>query len=107
MAWYNFWRKPKPKPVPVPVPTPTPVPVPVPVPPSGTIPTKIYGVATETFAEVAKFNALAGKPVNIYSTYRSFYWDKSFPTDEANKVAASGAGSRGSLMAILLSQPMR
>lgn len=87
MAWYNFWRKPKPTPTPVPVPTPTPVPVP----PSGTIPTKIYGVATETFAEVAKFNALAGKPVNVYSTYRSFFWDANFPTDEGNKVTASGA----------------
>lgn len=89
MSWYNFWRKPKPQPVPVPIPVPVPVPVPTP-PPVGTFPAKIYGVATETLAEVAQFNSLAGKPVNVYSTYRSFYWDKNFPTDEANKVAASG-----------------
>lgn len=79
MSW---WRR-------QPQPTPTPVPPPPP-PPAAGIPAKIYGVATETFAEVSQFNSLAGKPVNVYSTYRSFYWDKNFPTDEANKVAAAG-----------------
>lgn len=87
MAWYNFWKKPKP----TPTPTPIPVPTPTPVPPATGVPSKIYGVATETFAEVSKFNALAGKPVNVYSTYRSFYWDKNFPVAEANTVVASGA----------------
>lgn len=84
MAWYNFWKK---KPVPTP---PPPAPVPTPSPSEG-FPAKIYGVATETFAEVTQFNSLAGKSVNVYSTYRSFFYDPNFPTDEANKVAASGA----------------
>lgn len=80
MAWYNFWWKPKPKPVP----TPTPVPAPV------NVPSKIFGVATDTFAEVASFNAAAGKPVNVYSIYKSFYWDPTFPVDEVKKIQASG-----------------
>lgn len=78
--WYNFWHKPTPTPTPVPTPTPSPV----------NIPAKIYGVATDTFAEVAQFNALAGKPVNVYSIYKSFYWDAVFPTAEVKGIAAAG-----------------
>lgn len=86
MAWYNFWRKPKPTPTPTPVPPPTPPPVP----PVSGVPTKIYGVATETFAEVAKFNTNAGKPVNVVSIYKSFFWDKNFPTTEAQQISSTG-----------------
>lgn len=88
MAWYNFWRKPKPTPTPVPVPTPTPPP---PVPPVSGTPTKIYGVATETSSEVAKFNTNSGKSVNVVSIYKSFYWDKNFPTTEAQQISSTGA----------------
>lgn len=78
MAWYNFW-KPKPKPTPVPIPTPVPVPI-----------NKIFGVATETLAEVSIFNAKAGKSVNTYTIYPSFFWDPQFPKDLADKISAIG-----------------
>lgn len=102
--WINNWFKPKPKPkptptptppdpVPVPTPDPDPVPVPtpdpVPVPPS--VPDKFFGVATETFEEVNVFNTQASRAANVVSIYKSFYWDKVFPADEANKIAATGA----------------
>lgn len=81
MAWYNFWRKPKPKPVPTPTPTPTPTPVP---------PTKIFGVATEKFSEVADFNSKSGRAVNTYTIYPSFYWDTEFPKALADQISNSG-----------------
>lgn len=80
MAWYNFWRKPKP---PAPVPTPTPTPVPVVGP--------LFGVATEAFAEVKDFETKAGKKVNLYSYYQSFFWDATFNTALAKQVHDSGA----------------
>lgn len=76
MSW---WWKPKPKPVPTPIPTPTPVPT-----------TKIFGVATDLFSQVADFNAKAGRSVNSYTIYASFYYDPNFPTAIANQVSASG-----------------
>lgn len=81
-----FRRKPTPVPAPAPVPVPAPAPTPV-----GSFPGYVYGVATETFAEVASFNTIAGKPVNVVSIYKSFFWDAAFPTDEVKKINASGA----------------
>lgn len=83
MAWYNFWRKPKPTPTPVPVPVPTPTPVPV---PTG----NLFGVATEAFSEVTKFDASSGKATNLYSYYQSFFWDAAFNTALAKQVSAAG-----------------
>lgn len=96
MGWFDWLFKPKPKPAPTPTPVPTPTPTPVPTPTPTPTPTpdpvsKIYGVATETFAEVAKFNQNSGKPVNVVSIYKSFFWDKNFPTTEAQQISTSGA----------------
>lgn len=85
MGWFDWFRR-----KPAPTPPPAPVPVPTPAPASG-FPTQVFGVATEAFAEVAPFNTQAGKPVNVVSIYKSFFWDINFPTAEANKIAATGA----------------
>lgn len=70
-------------------PPPPPAPAPAPV-PSPSAPAKVYGVATETFAEVSAFNSAAGKPVGVYSIYKSFYWDSAFPTSEVKQISAAG-----------------
>lgn len=86
MGWFKRTPKPAPAPTPAPAPAPTPAPAPV-----AEIPSYIYGVATEQFTDVPTFNSNAGKPVNVYSIYQSFFWDKSFPTDLCNKISAGGA----------------
>jgi beta-mannanase len=50
----------------------------------------LFGVATETFSEVAKFDQQSGKATNIYSYYKSFFWDAAFDTSLANQVHAAG-----------------
>lgn len=81
MAWWDWFRRKPVPPTPAPVPTPTPVPSPS---------AQVYGVATEQFSEVTAFNAQAGKKVNTFSIYQSFYWDKAFPTDLVKKINAGG-----------------
>lgn len=76
----GLFRRRPPAPAPVPAPTPKPV----------TIPASVYGVATEQFSEVAAFNAAAGKPVNVFSYYQSFYWDATFNTALAKQINAAG-----------------
>lgn len=76
------WFKPKPKPTP----TPTPVPIPVPSPVLG----PLFGVATEQFSEVPKFEQQVGRRVNIYSYYQSFYWDSTFNSAFAKTINAAG-----------------
>lgn len=69
-------------------PQPTPPTVVAPPAPSSSI---LFGVATETFAEVPAFETHAGKKVSIYSYYQSFFYDSNFNSALADKVKAHGS----------------
>lgn len=66
--------------------TPPPVVVSVLVP----TPVRVFGVATETFGEVATFNVQSGKSVNLYSFYSSWFWDKDLNSALCKQINAAG-----------------